>query len=463
MDEFDVVVIGGGAAGENIAGRCTECGLSIAVVEADLLGGECSYWACMPSKALLRPGHVRAAARRVPGAREAVTGELDVAAALARRDWVAGGWDDAGQVSWLEAAAGILVRGHGRLAGGRVVEVDQRDGSTRRLTARRAVVIATGSAAAIPPIDGLREIRTWDSRDVTSAKDVPGRLLVLGGGVVGVEMAQAWRRLGAEEVTVLEALDRLVPNEEPFVGDELRRAFEAEGIAVVTGTKVVRAARDADDSPVTVTLEDGRALTGDELLVAVGRRPRTHDIGLETVGLEPGRYIEVDDQLRATGVPGGWLYAIGDCNGRSLLTHMGKYQGRIATDAIRGRTVEAWADHWAIPRVIFTDPEVASVGLTERAAGDRGLEVRTVSYPVGSVAAASVAGEGIVGTAHLVVDDCQRVVVGATFTGPDIAELLHSATIAIAGAVPLDLLWHAVPAFPTFSEVWLRLLETYGL
>jgi pyruvate/2-oxoglutarate dehydrogenase complex dihydrolipoamide dehydrogenase (E3) component len=200
----------------------------------------------------------------------------------------------------------------------------------RRSRARRAVVIATGSAAAIPPIDGLREIRTWDSRDVTSAKDVPRRLLVLGGGVVGVEMAQAWHRLGAEEVTVLEALDRLVPNEEPFVGDELRRAFEAGGITVVTGTKVVRAARDADDSPVTVTLEDGRSLTGDELLVAVGRRPRTHDIGLETVGLEPGRYIEVDDQLRATGIPGGWLYAIGDCNGRSLLTHMGKYQGRIA-------------------------------------------------------------------------------------------------------------------------------------
>jgi dihydrolipoamide dehydrogenase len=298
---------------------------------------------------------------------------------------------------------------------------------------------------------------------VTSAKDVPRRLVVLGGGVVGVEMAQAWRRLGAEEVTVVEALDRLVPNEEPFAGDELREAFEAEGITVVTGTKLVRAARDADDAPVTVTLEDGRTLTGDELVVAVGRRPRTGDIGLETLGLEPGRYIEVDDQLRATGVAGGWLYAVGDCNGRSLLTHMGKYQARIATDAIRGRAVEAWADHRVVPRVVFTDPEIASVGLTERAARERGIDVRTVSYPVGDVAAASTTGEGITGTAHLVIDEQRRVVIGATFTGPGIAELLHSATIAIAGAVPLDLLWHAVPSFPTFSEVWLRLLETYGL
>lgn len=462
MDEFDVVVIGGGAAGENIAGRCTDCGLSIAIVEAELLGGECSYWACMPSKALLRPGQALASVRRVPGAREAVTGDIDVAAALARRDQIAGSWDDAGQVRWLEGAGGTLVRGHGRLAGERIVDVEQTDGSTRRLVARRAVVLATGSVAAIPPIEGLDQIRRWDSRDVTSAKDVPRRLLVLGGGVVGVEMAQAWRRLGADEVTVIEANERLLTHEEPFVGEELRRAFEAEGIAVHTGVKVVQAARGADDGPVTVTLDDGRRLTGDELLVAVGRRPRTTDVGLETVGIEPGRDVTVDDQLRATEVPGGWLFAIGDCNGRSLLTHMGKYQARIATDVIQGAAVEAWADHRAVPRVVFTDPEVASVGLTERVARDQGIDVRTVSYSFGDLAAASTAGEGITGTAHLVVDEGRRVVVGATFTGPGIAELLHSATIAITGEVPLEILWHAVPSFPTMSEAWLRLLEAYS-
>ena len=464
MDEFDVVVIGGGAAGENIAGRCTECGLSIAIVEAELLGGECSYWACMPSKALLRPGQALAAVRRVPGAREAVTGAVDVGAALARRDSIAGGWDDAGQVRWLEGAGGSLVRGHGRLAGERTVDVEQADGSTRRLTVRRAVVLATGSVAAIPPIEGLADIRVWDSRAVTSAPDVPRRLLVLGGGVVGVEMAQAWRRLGADEVTVVEAGDRLLAHEEPFVGEELGRAFADEGIAVHTGAKVVKAERDADadDGPVTITLDDGRRLTGDELLVAVGRRPHTTDVGLETVGLEPGEYVTVDDQLRATEVPGGWLFAIGDCNGRSLLTHMGKYQARIASDVIQGRAGEAWADHRAVPRVVFTDPEVASVGHTEQAARDQGIDVRTVTYSFGDLAAAATAGEGITGTAHLVVDQGRRVVVGATFTGPGIAELLHSATIAIAGEVSLDTLWHAVPSFPTMSEAWLRLLEAYG-
>jgi dihydrolipoamide dehydrogenase len=463
-EQFDVIVIGGGSAGENVAGRCVECGASIAVVEAELVGGECSYWACMPSKALLRPGEALAEVRRVPGAAEAVTGELDVDAVLARRDDLAGHWKDDGQVEWLEGAGGVLVRGRGRLAGERLVDVATPGGGVRRLEARKAVVLATGSAPAIPPVDGLRDIRIWDSRDATSAKAVPERLLVLGGGVVGVEMAQAWKRLGAREVTIVARSERLVRTLEPFAGDELRAAFEHEGITVLLGTEVTRAARGADDAPVELTLADGRTLVGDELLVAAGRCPNTDDLGVDAVGLQPGEPVEVDDQLRATGVDGGWLYAIGDVNDRVLLTHMGKYQARVAADAILyGSSIEAWADHRAVPAVIFTDPQLASVGLTEAAARERGIDVRVVSYGTGDVAGASVHGKGITGTSQLVVDERRRVIVGATFTGPGVGEMLHAATIAVVGEVPLDTLWHAVPSFPTVSEVWLRLLEAYGL
>jgi dihydrolipoamide dehydrogenase len=465
VEQFDVVVIGGGPAGENIAGRCVDCGASIAVVEGELLGGECSYWACMPSKALLRPGEVLAEVRRVPGAAAAVTGPIEVEAVLGWRDDLTSHWHDDSQVNWLENAGGVLVRGHGRLAGERRVDVELPDGAgTRRLEARLAVVLATGSSAVVPPIDGLRDIRLWDSRDSTSAKAVPDRLLVLGGGVVGVEMAQAWKRLGAREVTVVDQAPRLVPQLEPFASEELQAAFEKEGITVVVGVTAVSAKRVADDGPVTLTLDDGRSFTADEILVATGRRPNTDDLGVDRVGLEPGAPVAVDDQLRADAVEGGWLYAIGDVNGRSLLTHMGKYQARIAADAIlHGATTPAWADHRAVPSVVFTDPQLASVGLTEAQARERGIAVRVVHYGTGDVAGASVHGKGIQGTSQLVVDDARRVIVGATFTGPGVAEMLHGATIAVAGEVPLDVLWHAVPSFPTMSEVWLRLLEAYGL
>ena len=462
-EPFDVVVIGAGPAGENAAGRCADGGLAVAIVERELVGGECSYWGCMPSKALLRPGEVVAAARRVPGADAAVSGPIDVAAALARRDAIAGHWDDTGQLPWLADKGIALFRGAARLAGERIVEIEAGDGSVRRLSARRAVVLATGTSPAVPPIPGLREAGPWDNRAITAAKEIPARLLVLGGGAIGAEMAQAMRRLGSDEVTVVEGLDRLLPREEPFAGDEVRAAFEAEGIRVITGARMTAVDRPGPAAPLRADLDDGTVIEADEVLVAVGRRPNTASIGLEVVGLEPGRPVEVDEHLRARGVGGGWLYAVGDCNGLALLTHMGKYQARIAGDIILGKDVCDRASRDVVPRVTFTDPQVCAVGLTAAQAAERGLKARIVDYPTGGVAGAGVAGRGFVGTSRLVVDERRGVLVGATFTGPATAELLHSATVAIAGEVTLDRLWHAVPSFPTVSEVWLRLLEAYGL
>ncbi|MEX2561920.1 MAG: NAD(P)/FAD-dependent oxidoreductase [Nitriliruptoraceae bacterium] len=457
-DEFDVIVIGGGPAGENAAWYARDNDLEVALIESELVGGECSYWACMPSKALLRPGEALAAARRVPGAAPAVVGDIDVAATLRSRDSFTSNWDDKYQVQWVESTGTTLIRGHGRLTGEREVEVSGDDGVTRTLSARRGVVVATGTSAAIPPVEGMGDIRLWDSRDVTTAKEIPARLLVLGGGVVGVEMAQAFRRLGAEDVTIVEMADRLLATEEPFVGEQVKEAFESEGIVVLVGAQAVRVERDGD-GPVTLHLEDGTSLVADEILVATGRKPNTDDLGLETVGLEPGQSIETDDQLRAQGVDGGWLYAIGDVNGRALLTHHGKYQARLVGDHLAGKQVEARADHQALVRVVFTDPQVAAVGPTLASAREQGLDVETLSYGVGDVAGAALLGKGVSGTAQLVVDRKARTIIGATFTGPGVGEMIHAATIAVVSGITLDQLWHALPAFPTISEVWLRLLE----
>jgi pyruvate/2-oxoglutarate dehydrogenase complex dihydrolipoamide dehydrogenase (E3) component len=458
-ETFDVIVVGGGPAGEVAVERLRAGGLSVALVERELVGGECSYWGCIPSKTLLRPGDVLAAARRVPGALEAVNGRIDASAAFAQRDYMTSSWTDDGQARWLDEIGARLVRGHGRLAGERAVEVTQ-NGSTRRLEAHRAVVVATGTGPLLPPIEGLADVVAWTNREATQGSTVPERLLVLGGGAVGVELAQAYRRLGSE-VTLVEGAPRLLGREEPFAGDEVREAFEAEGIQVLLESRAAAVSR--TNGTIALRLEDGRELEGDELLVGVGRRPSTGDLGLETVGLEPGRAVEVDDSLRAVGVDGGWLYAIGDVNGRAPLTHMGKYHGRLASDAILGREVNAIADHLALPRVTFTDPQVAAVGLTEEQARGQGIEVRAVTYGTGDVAGAYTRGNGIKGTSKLVVDAPRGVIAGATFTGPDVQELLHSATIAVVAEVPLQKLWHAVPSFPTVSEVWLRLLEAYGL
>ncbi len=463
--EFDVIVIGAGPPGENAAGRAVDNGLTAAIVEERLAGGECSFYGCIPSKTLIRPGDVLAAARRVPGAAEAVTGEIDVDAAFAQRDYMTNRWIDDGDLKWFDSKGIAFHRGHGRLAGEKAVEVSGPDGEVTRLVARRAVVVSCGTTGAIPPIEGLRDASPWTNVEITSAKELPRRLLVLGGGAIGVEMAQCFRRLGSEEVTVLEGAPRLLAREEPFAGTEVQEAFEAEGIQVVVGAKVAAVRREAVDAPVTAVLEDGREFVGDEILVAVGRRPRTTDIGLETVGLSDlaGKYLEVDDKLRVHGADGDWLHAVGDVNGLALLTHMGKYQGRLFGDVVAGKDVRDVADHRGVPRVTFTDPQVAAVGLTEAQAREQGLDVRVVTYDIGAVSGSYVRGNGIKGTCCMVVDESRRVVVGATFVGPDVQEIVHAATIAVVGEVPLDTLWHAVPPFPTMSEVWLRFLEAYGL
>src|SRR3954470_6959090 len=456
--EFDVVVIGGGPAGEVAAGRCADRGLAVALVERELVGGECSYWGCIPSKTLLRPGDVLAAARRVPGAAAAVGGPVDVAAVFARRDYMTSSWDDAGQEAWLAEHGIRLLRGTGRLAGPRQVEVD----GGPVLTARRAVVLATGSAPGLPPVPGLAEVRPWDNRTATAAKEVPARLLVLGGGAVGLELAQAFRRLGSAEVTVVEGAARLLPREESFAGDQVRAALEQEGIDVRVGTLLTAVEREGTDGPVRATLSTGDRIVADEVLVAVGRRPRTRDLGVETVGLTPGRAVDVDDRLRAVEVPEGWLFAVGDCTGLAPFTHMGKYQARVAADVLTGRDTRDRASRGAVPRVTFTDPQVCAVGLTTAEAAEHGVAVRVIDVGTGDVPGAYVLGEDQSGTTRLLVDADRQVIVGATITGRSVQELLHSATVAVAAQLSLSDLQHAVPAFPTVAEVWLHALEAAG-
>ena len=465
---YDVIVIGAGPVGENIADRAVRGGLTAVIVEHELVGGECSYWACMPSKALLRPAEALRAAQQVGGAAEAVTGRLDVAAVLARRDSFTNNWTDDGQVEWLKSAGIALVRGHGAVTGVREVTVTTTDGTTTVLTARHAVAIATGSDAAVPDIDGLRAAKPWTSREATSAKKVPASLAIIGGGVVATEMATAYASLGTK-VTLI-ARTGLLTGMEPFAGELVAGALRELGATVLLDTATTRVTRTGDG--VELHTGDGTPITAEEVLVATGRTPRTGDIGLESVGLTPGDWISTDDTMRVPGFD--WLYAAGDVTHRALLTHQGKYQARAAGDVIAARAAGApvsdgpWgthvatADHSAVPQVTFTDPQVASVGLTAAAAREAGHRVRVVDYEIGQVAGASLRADGYTGTARMVVDEEREVLLGVTFAGPDVADLLQAATIAVVGEVPLARLWHAVPSYPTVSEIWLRLLEAYG-
>jgi dihydrolipoamide dehydrogenase len=467
--EYDVIVLGAGPVGENVADRTRAAGLSTAIVESELVGGECSYWACMPSKALLRPAIARADARRVPGLCHLVAGPLDTADVLAHRDYETAHWKDDGQVGWLESVGAVLYRGHARLAGPRRVVVNAPDGGRRVLTARHAVVVSTGSRALLPDLPGLAQVRPWTSREATSAQAAPGRLIVVGGGVVAVEMATAWRSLGSE-VTVLVRGKGLLPRMEPFAGELIAEALAESGVDVRTGTSVTAVSR--ENGTVVALTDTGDRLEADEILFATGRAPRTDDLGLDTVGLEPGSWLRVDDSLRVTG--SDWLYAVGDVNHRALLTHQGKYQARIAGAAIAARAAgvpllesDRWgahaatADHAAVPQVVFTDPEAAAVGLSLAEAEQAGHRVRAVDVEFSSVAGAGLYADGYRGRARMVVDLDHEILRGVTFVGPAVGELIHSATVAVVAEVPVDRLWHAVPSYPTISEVWLRLLEAY--
>ncbi len=472
-DIYDVIVIGTGPIGQTVADRARAAGLTVAAVERELVGGECSYWACIPSKAMLRPVVALADARRVDGAREAVSGQAVPAGVFARRDQWVTGWNDEGQASFLKGIGADLVRGHGRLDGPRRVVVEAPDGSTATLTARHAVAICTGSRPAFPELAGLAEARPWTNREATDSHEVPSRLVIVGGGGVGVEMATAWHGLGSA-VTLLAQDDGLLPRMEPFAGEMIARAYAEAGIDVRIGATVTGIRRPGGTGPVTLTLEDGGELEADEVLFATGRRPLTDDIGLPTVGLEAGSWLEVDDTCAVRALEDKWLYALGDVNRHALLTHQGKYQARVAGAVIAARAAgqpvdpapwgphAATADFHAVPQVFFCDPPAGAVGLTAEEAERAGHRVRVVDVDPGEkVAGAGLYADGYTGRARMVVDEDRGHLLGVTMVGPGVEELLHSATVAVAAQVPIARLWHAVPVFPSISEVWLRLLEAY--
>jgi pyruvate/2-oxoglutarate dehydrogenase complex dihydrolipoamide dehydrogenase (E3) component len=439
-DRYDAIVLGAGPVGQVCAGELADGGMRVAIVERELVGGECSYWACIPSKTLLRPGEALEAAREVSGAAEAVTGSIDLGSALEYRNFMTSDWDDTGAVKWLDGKGIDLLRGEAKVAGAGQVSVGAETYDTER------IVIATGSSPVIPPIDGLRDLEgIWTNREATEFKELPASLIVLGGGPVGVELSQAFRRFGSE-VTVCEGESRLLPREAEAVGEAVASAFEEEGIALRLGEHASAAERGSDGQYV-LRFEKGDDVSGERLLVATGRRARVHDIGLDAVGITPGKQgIEVDERLRA----GDGVWAIGDATGIMPFTHVGKYQARIAARDMLGDS-SARADYRAVPRVVFCDPQVAAVG--EQSAASTGTAqlsgvARTSTYTREYAEKP--------GFLSLVSDGSKLV--GAYAVGPEAGEWLQQATLAVRAEVPLAVLRDTIQPFPTFSEAFVNAL-----